>query len=114
MPDRTASLRPGTVAKALRTEAQGTREVLAAGDISVEQATMNAIKIETLARMMMEIRRAGGEIKPISANDLDYWRKLHSASEAKARAHNDDVWKWTWRHYMALMERGLSPNALHM
>jgi hypothetical protein len=45
------------LAKALRTEAQGTREVLAAGDISVEQATM----IVTAVRQLPDIYRPEGE-----------------------------------------------------
>ncbi len=71
---------------------------------SVQEATIKAIQLETLAGITLEIAKAGGTPEEISAQDQEYFRKLRETQDAKARAHGADVFKWTWRHYVRLLE----------
>ncbi|MEX0923660.1 MAG: class II aldolase/adducin family protein [Rhodovibrionaceae bacterium] len=71
---------------------------------SVEEATINAIRLETLAGITLEIAKAGGTPAPIDDADLEYFRKLRESQDKKAQEHGKDVFKWTWRHYCKLLE----------
>jgi 3,4-dihydroxyphthalate decarboxylase len=73
---------------------------------SVQEATIKAIQLETLAGITLEIAKAGGTPEPISPEDQEYFRKLRESQDKKASAHNQDVFKWTWRHYTKLLEAG--------
>ncbi|MES2977844.1 MAG: class II aldolase/adducin family protein [Pseudomonadota bacterium] len=73
---------------------------------SVQEATIRAIQLETLASMTLEIAKAGGSANAISAEDQEYFRKLRETQDAKAKAHGADVFQWTWRHYIKLMQAG--------
>lgn len=76
---------------------------------SLQEATIRAIQLETLASITLEIARAGGQPQPISAEDAEYFRRLRETQDRKAQAHGADVFKWTWRHYVKLLsdsERG--------
>jgi 3,4-dihydroxyphthalate decarboxylase len=81
--------------------------IVAAAD-TVEQATLHAIKLDTLAGMTLEILRAGGTPAPVSNEDLEYWDQLRASRDPRETQHNKDVWKWTWRHYMTLMSKDSS------
>ncbi len=70
---------------------------------SVQEATIRAIKLETLAGITLEIVKAGGTPNVISPEDQEYFRKLRETQDAKAQAHGADVFQWTWRHYIKLM-----------
>lgn len=70
---------------------------------SVEEATIRAIQLETLAGITLEIARAGGKPEVISPEDQEYFRKLRETQDQKAQAHGKDVFKWTWRHYTQLL-----------
>lgn len=70
---------------------------------SVQEATIKAIQLETLAGITLEIAKAGGTPEEISAEDQEYFRRLRETQDAKARAHGADVFKWTWRHYLQLL-----------
>jgi ribulose-5-phosphate 4-epimerase/fuculose-1-phosphate aldolase len=71
---------------------------------SVQEATIRAIQLETLAGITLEIAKAGGTIEEISPEDQEYFRKLRETQDKKAKAHGADVFKWTWRHYTKLLE----------
>ena len=71
---------------------------------SVQEATIRAIQLETLAAITLEIAKAGGVPEPISPEDQEYFRNLREKQDKKAAAHNVDVFKWTWRHYTKLLE----------
>ncbi len=70
---------------------------------SVQEATIRAIQLETLASITLEIARAGGTPQAISPEDQEYFRRLRETQDAKAQAHGADVFQWTWRHYITLM-----------
>jgi 3,4-dihydroxyphthalate decarboxylase len=71
---------------------------------SVQEATIRAIQLETLASITLEIAKAGGTPNVISPEDQEYFRKLRETQDAKAKAHGADVFQWTWRHYIKLMQ----------
>lgn len=71
---------------------------------SVQEATIKAIQLETLASVTLEIAKAGGIPEPISPEDQEYFGKLREAQDKKASAHDKDVFRWTWRHYTKLLE----------
>ena len=73
---------------------------------SVQEATIRAIQLETLASMTLEIAKAGGTPDVISPEDQEYFRKLRETQDAKAKSHGADVFQWTWRHYINLMQAG--------
>ena len=70
---------------------------------SVQEATIRAIQLETLAGITLEIAKAGGTPSVISPEDQEYFRMLRESQDAKAQAHGADVYQWTWRHYIKLM-----------
>lgn len=70
---------------------------------SVQEATIRAIQLETLASITLEIARAGGRPQPISPEDAEYFRRLRETQDRKAQSHGADVFKWTWRHYVQLL-----------
>lgn len=71
---------------------------------TVQEATIKAIQLETLASITLEIAKAGGVPEEISLEDQEYFRKLRETQDARARAHGADVFKWTWRHYTRLLQ----------
>lgn len=73
---------------------------------SVQEATIRAIQLETLASITLEIAKAGGTPNVISPEDQEYFRRLRETQDAKAQAHGADVFQWTWRHYIKLMAAG--------
>ena len=44
------------------------------------------------------------QVVVISREDQEYFRQLRESQDAKAQAHGADVFRWTWRHYIKLME----------
>lgn len=70
---------------------------------SVEAATLLAIRLENLARMLLDIARIGREAPSISQEDIDAFRR---ATEGGAggipRAE-----EWTWNHYVQLLKDGV-------
>lgn len=77
--------------------------IVSAGS-SIEEATINAIRLETLAGITLEIAKAGGTPAPIADEDLAYFRKLRESQDKKMQEHGKDVFKWTWRHYERLLK----------
>jgi ribulose-5-phosphate 4-epimerase/fuculose-1-phosphate aldolase len=71
---------------------------------SVEEATIKAIQLETLASITLECAKAGAVPDIISEEDRLYFQRMRDAQSAKAVAHGKDVIKWTWRHYVRLLE----------
>ena len=71
---------------------------------TVEEATLRAIQLETLASITLEIATAGGAPESMSEADREYFRKLRETQDSKQRAHGQDVYTWTWRHYVKLLE----------
>jgi ribulose-5-phosphate 4-epimerase/fuculose-1-phosphate aldolase len=71
---------------------------------TVQEATIRAIQLETLASITLEIAKAGGTPNLISPEDQAYFRTLREAQDAKAASHGKDVFNWTWRHYVRLLE----------
>ena len=70
---------------------------------SVQEATIRAIQLETLASITLEIAKAGGKPEVISPEDQEYFRRLRETQDQKAQAHGADVFQWTWRHYIRLL-----------
>ena len=70
---------------------------------SVEEATIRAIKLETLAGVTLDVAKAGGTPVPLSDEDLEFFRKRASGAAGVSREHMKDIWKWTWRHYLKLL-----------
>lgn len=71
---------------------------------SVEEATIKAIQLETLASITLECAKAGKPPMRLSEEDQLYFKRLREAQNAKLAAHNKDVFKWTWRHYVSVLE----------
>jgi 3,4-dihydroxyphthalate decarboxylase len=71
---------------------------------TVEEATIRAIQLETLAGITLEIAKAGGTPNVISPEDQEYFRKLREGQDSKSSSHGKDVFNWTWRHYTKLLE----------
>jgi 3,4-dihydroxyphthalate decarboxylase len=92
---RTLAMKPVCILRGHGTVATGA---------SVQEATIRAIQLETLASITLEIARAGGRPQPISPEDAEYFRRLRETQDRKAQAHGADVFKWTWRHYVRLLE----------
>ena len=79
--------------------------IVAVGD-SVEEATLRAIKLETLAGMTLDVMKARGTPPDtISQEDLEFFRSRASGSAGVSRDHMKDIWQWTWRHYDKLLEK---------
>jgi 3,4-dihydroxyphthalate decarboxylase len=79
---------------------------------TVEEATIRAIQLETLAGTTLEIAKAGGIPNAISPEDQEYFRRMREGQDSKNSAHGKDVFNWTWRHYTRLLEmheRGSRP-----
>ena len=77
--------------------------IVAVGE-TVEEATLRAIKLETLAGMILDVAKAGAVPAPISDEDLEFFRVRASGSMGVSKAHMKDIWKWTWRHYVKALE----------
>ncbi|MFM0123897.1 class II aldolase/adducin family protein [Paraburkholderia sp. RL18-101-BIB-B] len=71
---------------------------------SVEEATIKAIQLETLASITLECAKAGKPPMLLGEEDQMYFKRLREAQNAKLSAHNKDVFKWTWRHYVSVLE----------
>jgi ribulose-5-phosphate 4-epimerase/fuculose-1-phosphate aldolase len=71
---------------------------------SVEEATIKAIQLETLASITLECAKAGKPPMLLGEEDQRYFKLLREAQNAKLAAHSKDVFKWTWRHYTSLLE----------
>ena len=71
---------------------------------TVEEATIRAIQLETLASVTLEIAKAGGTPNLISDEDQAYFRRMREGQDAKSSTHGKDVFNWTWRHYTKLLE----------
>lgn len=71
---------------------------------SIEEATIKAIQLETLASITLECAKAGSVPDVISEEDRIYFQRLRETQNAKAVSHGKDVFKWTWRHYTKLLE----------
>ena len=69
---------------------------------SVEQATINAIKLNELAEMNYRAHLLGGEME-IDEEDIESFRKMDAKS--KNREFNPSI----WRYYCALTDDGLDP-----
>lgn len=82
---------------------------------TVQEATIRAIQLETLASITLEMAKAGAPPDIISPEDQEYFRRMREAQDAKNTAHSRDVHVWTWRHYTRLLEvaerRGMMPPA---
>jgi len=70
---------------------------------TVQEATIRAIHLETLASVTLDVARAGGKLEPISEEDREYFRKLRETQDKKHQAHGQDILQWTWRHYTKLL-----------
>ena len=76
---------------------------------TVEEATIRAIQLETLATITLEMAKTGARADVISPEDQEYFRRMREAQDAKHTGHAKDVHVWTWRHYTRLLaaaERG--------
>jgi 3,4-dihydroxyphthalate decarboxylase len=71
---------------------------------TVQEATIRAIQLETLAGITLEIAKAGGTPNLISPEDQEYFRRMREGQDSKASSHGKDVFNWTWRHYCRLLE----------
>jgi 3,4-dihydroxyphthalate decarboxylase len=71
---------------------------------SVQEATIRAIHLETLASVTLDVAKVGGKLESISDEDLEYFRRLRATQDKKHQAHGQDILTWTWRHYVKLLE----------
>jgi hypothetical protein len=71
---------------------------------SVEEATVKAIKLETLARVNWMASQPGRDVPTISAEDQEVYR-------ASVRGGRGGVLP-VWRYYVTLLERGCGPSGL--
>jgi ribulose-5-phosphate 4-epimerase/fuculose-1-phosphate aldolase len=71
---------------------------------SVEQATLRAIRLETLAKIHLDVMQAGGVPQSIDEEDLAFWKEFKSSRASRDTRHRDDVEQWTWRHYQQMLE----------
>ena len=67
---------------------------------SVEEATLNAIRLETLAAITLEVVKAGGTPMPIADEEIAHFRNLRETVGAAEGKHGN----WAWRHYVKLLE----------
>jgi ribulose-5-phosphate 4-epimerase/fuculose-1-phosphate aldolase len=70
---------------------------------TVEQATLRAIRLETLASLHHEVIKSGASPRSISVEDLEFWRKQKASAANKDTRHRENVDQWTWRHYERLL-----------
>ena len=71
---------------------------------TVEEATLQAIRLETLASVTLEVAKARAEPTVVSAEDLAYFERLRESQNRKEQHHQKDVTNWLWRHYVKLLE----------
>lgn len=71
---------------------------------TVEEATIRAIQLETLASLTLEMAKTGQRPDVISPEDDLYFHRMREAQDARTKTHGKDVFKWTWRHYVRLLE----------
>jgi ribulose-5-phosphate 4-epimerase/fuculose-1-phosphate aldolase len=71
---------------------------------SVQEATITAIKLETLASLTLECAKTGIQPEVIGEEDRLYFQRLKETQSVDATAHSKDVFNWTWRHYTKLLE----------
>lgn len=70
---------------------------------TVEEATLRAIRLETLAQTTLAVVHAGGKPVSIGDDDLAFFQGLRARSSDQNLARN--MTAGTWRHYMKLLER---------
>lgn len=69
---------------------------------SVEEATVRAIKLESLARVSWEVAKSGRQAPDISREDIDGFvlsRQLHETDRPYAA-------NWIWRYYVKMLQEG--------
>ena len=69
---------------------------------SVEEATVRAIKLESLARVSWEVAKAGRQAPDISRDDIEGFvasRQLHESNRPYAA-------NWIWRYYVRMLQEG--------
>jgi len=69
---------------------------------SVEEATVRAIKLESLARVSWEVAKAGRQATDISRDDIEGFvasRQLHESDRPYAA-------NWIWRYYVRMLQEG--------
>jgi ribulose-5-phosphate 4-epimerase/fuculose-1-phosphate aldolase len=66
---------------------------------TVEEATLRAIKVETLARLTWQLLQAGKTVPDISDADKDSFRQRDTRGSAMPRRY-----EWLWRYYVKLLE----------
>lgn len=71
---------------------------------TVEEATIRAIQLETLAAITLDLAKAGRRPDVIDDEDREYFRRMLDAQKSKSKGHGRDVAVWTWRHYMRLLD----------
>ena len=74
--------------------------IVAVGD-TVEEATLNAIRLETLASISLEVLKAGGQLISMPDEDLSSLNAATRRAGAKSKPRQGN---WAWRHYVKLME----------
>jgi ribulose-5-phosphate 4-epimerase/fuculose-1-phosphate aldolase len=70
---------------------------------TIEQATLRAIRLETLASLHLDVMKAGAVPQSIDAEDLAFWKTVKSLALGKDAQHRENVDQWTWRHYERLL-----------
>jgi ribulose-5-phosphate 4-epimerase/fuculose-1-phosphate aldolase len=74
---------------------------------SVQEATINAVKLEKMARITWQTSQHGGvRIADISADDQAYFREaLQGYRSESVRAAYRRGWEGIWRYYVKLLEQ---------
>ena len=68
----------------------------------MEEATVRAIKLESLARVSWEVAKAGRQAQDIPREDIEGFvssRQLHEADRPYAA-------NWIWRYYVRMLQEG--------
>ena len=68
---------------------------------SVQEATLNAIRLETLASISLDVLKAGGELISMPDEDLSSLKLATKPTKDKSKPRQED---WAWRHYVKLTE----------
>ncbi len=73
---------------------------------SVEAATIQAIKLDSLAGMILEIAHLGREAPSISHEDLEAFGMVGDRAE-RPRGNIPRGEEWVWKHYVQLLRDGV-------
>ena len=68
----------------------------------MEEATVRAIKLESLARVSWEVAKSGRQASDISREDIDGFvlsRQMHESDRPYAA-------NWLWRYYVKMLQEG--------